>query len=94
MNKSELIEELSMRMAIHPKKAEAMVNTILGSMVDAMKDSRRVEIRGFGSFVMRDYKPYIGRNPKSGEKIQVREKTLPFFKSGKDMRDRVNEGGR
>jgi len=93
MNKSELIEELSMRMAIHPKKAEAMVNTILGSMVDAMKDSRRVEIRGFGSFVMRDYKPYIGRNPKSGEKIQVREKTLPFFKSGKDMRDRVNESG-
>jgi integration host factor subunit beta len=93
MNKSELIEELSMRMAIHPKKAEAMVNTILGSMVDAMKESRRVEIRGFGSFVMRDYKPYIGRNPKSGEKIQVREKTLPFFKSGKDMRDRVNEGG-
>jgi integration host factor subunit beta len=42
---------------------------------------------------MRDYKPYIGRNPKSGEKIQVREKTLPFFKSGKDMRDRVNESG-
>jgi integration host factor subunit beta len=56
-----------------------------------MKDNRRVEIRGFGSFVMRDYKPYIGRNPKSGEKIQVKEKTLPFFKSGKDMRDRVNE---
>lgn len=92
MNKSELIEELSMRMAIHPKKSEAMVNTILNSMIEAMKDSRRVEIRGFGSFVMRDYKPYIGRNPKSGEKIQVREKTLPFFKSGKDMRDRVNEG--
>ena len=92
MNKSELTEELSMRMALHPKKAEAMVNTILSSMVNAMKESRRVEIRGFGSFVMRDYKPYIGRNPKSGEKIQVREKTLPFFKSGKDMRDRVNEG--
>jgi integration host factor subunit beta len=92
MNKSELIEELSMRMAIHPKKAETMVNTILGSMIEAMKDSRRVEIRGFGSFVMRDYKPYIGRNPKSGEKIKVRQKTLPFFKSGKDMRDRVNDG--
>ncbi|HWR67838.1 MAG TPA: HU family DNA-binding protein, partial [Desulfomonilia bacterium] len=46
---------------------------------------------GFGSFVMRDYKPYIGRNPKSGEKIQVNSKTLPFFKSGKDMRDQVND---
>ncbi len=91
MNKSELIEELSMRMAIHPKKAENMVNTILNSMIEAMKNSRRVEIRGFGSFVMRDYKPYIGRNPKSGEKIQVQHKTLPFFKSGKDMRDRVND---
>jgi len=90
MNKSELIEELSMRMALHPKKSELMVNTILNSMVDAMKDRRRVEIRGFGSFVMRNYRPYVGRNPKSGEKIQVSEKTLPFFKSGKDMRDRVN----
>ena len=90
MNKSELIEKLSMQMALHPKKAESMVNTILNSMVNAMKKSQRVEIRGFGSFVMRDYKPYIGRNPKSGEKIQVDAKILPFFKSGKDMRDRVN----
>jgi integration host factor subunit beta len=90
MNKSELIEELSMRMALHPKKAEALVNSILNSMISAMKSKRRVEIRGFGSFVMRDYRPYIGRNPKSGEKIQVKSKTLPFFKSGKDMRDRVN----
>ena len=79
-----------MRMALHPKKAESMVNTILNAMVTAMKKSRRVEIRGFGSFVMRDYKPYIGRNPKSGEKIKVNAKVLPFFKSGKDMRDRVN----
>jgi len=90
MNKSELIEELSMRMALHPKKAEALVNSILNSMVNAMKDKRRVEIRGFGSFVMREYRPYIGRNPKSGEKIQVKSKTLPFFKAGKDMRDKVN----
>ncbi len=91
MNKSELIEELSMRMALHPKKAEAVVNTILSSMVQAMKENRRVEIRGFGSFVMRDYKPYVGRNPKSGQKIQVTSKRLPFFKTGKDMRDRVND---
>ena len=79
-----------MRMALHPKKAEALVNSILNSMIITMKGKRRVEIRGFGSFVMRDYKPYVGRNPKSGEKIQVKKKTLPFFKSGKDMRDRVN----
>lgn len=89
MNKSELIEELSMRMALHPKKAESIVNTILGSMIEAMKHNRRVEIRGFGSFVMRDYKPYVGRNPKSGQKIKVDSKKLPFFKTGKDMRDKV-----
>ncbi|MDT8273313.1 MAG: integration host factor subunit beta [Desulfomonilia bacterium] len=90
MNKSELIEELSMRMALHPKKAEFLVNTILNSMINAMKQSRRIEIRGFGSFVMRQYRPYVGRNPKTGEKIKVKEKILPFFKAGKDMRDRVN----
>ena len=90
MNKSELIDELSTRMALHPKKAEALVNSILNSMTDSMKGKQRVEIRGFGSFIMKNYKPYIGRNPKSGEKIQVNTKTLPFFKTGKDMKDRVN----
>lgn len=90
MNKSDLIDELSTRMALHPKKTEALVNSILNSMIDSMKGKQRVEIRGFGSFVMKDYKPYIGRNPKSGEKIQVNTKTLPFFKTGKDMKDRVN----
>lgn len=90
MNKSELIDELSTRMALHPKKAEALVNTILNSMIDTMKGKQRIEIRGFGSFVMKDYKPYIGRNPKSGEKIHVKTKTLPSFKTGKDMKDRVN----
>ena len=90
MNKSELIDELSTRMALHPKKAEALVNSILTSITDSLKRKQRVEVRGFGSFMMKDYKPYIGRNPKSGEKIQVNTKTLPFFKTGKDMKDRVN----
>lgn len=90
MNKSQLMEELSMRLAMHPKKSESVVNTILNSMVKAMKESQRIEIRGFGSFMMRNYKPYTGRNPKSGERIKVKSKKLPFFKTGKDMRDRVN----
>jgi integration host factor subunit beta len=84
------MEELSMRLAMHPKKSESVVNTILNSMVKAMKESQRIEIRGFGSFMMRSYKPYTGRNPKSGERIKVKSKKLPFFKTGKDMRDRVN----
>jgi integration host factor subunit beta len=90
VNKSELIEELSMKLALHPKKAETVVNTVFDSIINSLKDSQRVEIRGFGSFMIRDYKPYVGRNPKSGEKIKVRPKSLPFFKTGKDMRDRVN----
>ena len=90
MNKSELIEELSLKMALHPKKAEMVVNTVFDSIIKSLKESQRVEIRGFGSFMIRDYKPYVGRNPKSGAKIKVRPKSLPFFKTGKDMRDRVN----
>jgi integration host factor subunit beta len=90
VNKSELIEELSMKLALHPKKSETIVNTVFDSIIRSLKDSQRVEIRGFGSFMIRNYKPYVGRNPKSGEKIKVRPKSLPFFKTGKDMRDRVN----
>lgn len=90
MNKSELVEALSLRLDIPQKKAEVVVNTIFNTIVDAMKQDHRVEIRGFGSFVMRYYKPYTGRNPKSGEKIAVKAKRLPFFKTGKDMKDRVN----
>jgi len=90
MNKSELIEEISEQLDIPYKKADTVVNLIFGSIVDAMENNRRVEVRGFGSFVMRDYKPYVGRNPKSGNKIHVKAKRLPFFKTGKDIRDRLN----
>ncbi|MCD6280290.1 MAG: integration host factor subunit beta [Deltaproteobacteria bacterium] len=90
MNKSELIDVLSRQLDIPYKKADKIVNAIFGSIEDAMKKGDRVEVRGFGSFVMRDYRPYIGRNPKSGEKIQVKAKRLPFFKAGKDIKDRVN----
>ncbi|MCD6571014.1 MAG: integration host factor subunit beta [Deltaproteobacteria bacterium] len=89
MNKSELVEELSLRLDIPQKKAEAVINTIFNAIVDAMKQDRRIEIRGFGSFTMRYYKPYTGRNPKSGKKIDVKAKRLPFFKAGKDIKERV-----
>jgi nucleoid DNA-binding protein len=61
----------------HPKKAEALVNSILNSMIIAMKNKRRVEIRGFGSFVMRDYKPYIGRNPRAARRSRSSRKPCP-----------------
>lgn len=91
MNKSELIEVLAARKEISIKKAEEIINTIFDSMMSAMQNGERIEIRGFGSFVIKDYKSYTGRNPKTGEPIEVRPKKLPFFKVGKEIRERVAE---
>ena len=89
MNKSELIEVLSLKKGISFKKAEEIINTIFESMSDAMLDGDRIEIRGFGSFVINEYKSYTGRNPKTGESISVKPKKLPFFKVGKELKERV-----
>lgn len=90
MNKSELIEQMAAKADITRKKAEAVVNLVFTSMSDALARGDRIEIRGFGSFVNKHYKAYNGRNPRSGEVIQVPEKSLPFFKVGKELRARVN----
>jgi integration host factor subunit beta len=62
-------------------------------MTAAMKAGDRIEIRGFGSFKVKQYKPYVGRNPKTGEKVEVKAKKLPFFKVGKELKEMVNTGG-
>lgn len=90
MNKSELVELLSERGKMTKKKAEDVVDLIFNSMVDAMKGGDRIEIRGFGSFVVKDYGSYTGRNPRTGQSIEVRPKKLPFFKVGKELRERVD----
>lgn len=89
MNKSELIELLSLKRGISLKKSEDVVNTIFDSMASAMMSGDRIEIRGFGSFVINEYKSYTGRNPKTGESISVKPKKLPFFKVGKELKERV-----
>lgn len=89
MTKSELIEELATKNDIPVKNAEEIVNTIFESLANALKSGDRIEIRGFGSFVVNRYKSYTGRNPKTGEAINVKEKKLPFFKVGKDLKERV-----
>ncbi|HWI41121.1 MAG TPA: HU family DNA-binding protein [Verrucomicrobiae bacterium] len=89
MNKSELIDSLSTSRNLPAKKAEEIVNTIFDSLTLAMTTGERIEIRGFGSFVVKDYKPYTGRNPKTGQPIQVKPKKLPFFKVGKEIRERL-----
>jgi len=90
MNKSELVESLANKKNLTYKKAEEIVNLIFDSMTQALVEGGRIEIRGFGSFVVKDYKSYMGRNPKTGEVIQVLPKKLPFFKVGKELRERVN----
>ena len=89
MNKSELIETLSDKKGISYKKSEEIINTIFDSLSEAMIAGDRIEIRGFGSFVINEYKSYTGRNPKTGESIDVKPKKLPFFKVGKELKERV-----
>jgi integration host factor subunit beta len=91
MNKSELVEALANERNLTYKKSEEIVNIIFDSMAVELTDSGRIEIRGFGSFVVKDYKAYMGRNPKTGEVIKVSPKKLPFFKVGKELRERVNK---
>lgn len=91
MNKSELIEELSQRVDIPHREATAITNTVIDTMTAALSKGDSIEIRGFGSFIVKKYESYEGRNPKTGKKIKVKPKKLPFFKVGKDLRERVNE---
>lgn len=90
MNKSELVEALSIKKNLTYKKSEQIVNLIFDSMAQALISDDRIEIRGFGSFMVKDYKAYMGRNPKTGEVIEVKPKKLPFFKVGKELRERVD----
>lgn len=90
MNKSELIERLAERTGLNVIQAEEIVNLIYKKMRDALVNGGRIEIRGFGSFVVKEYEAYQGRNPKTGEKISVPPKKLPFFKVGKELKERID----
>ena len=90
MNKSGLIGALSKKEDLTEKDATNVVNLIFKGFADELKKGGRVEIRGFGSFVIRKYSAYTGRNPKTGSNIEVSAKKLPFFKVGKELREGVN----
>jgi len=89
MNKSELVVALSKESELPLRKSEEIVNLVFETMSGALIKGDRVEVRGFGSFMVKKYKDYTGRNPKTGEKIAVGKKKLPFFKLGKDLREKV-----
>ena len=90
MTKGRLIEIIAQQDGFNMRKAEIVVNTVFQAMTDALADEERVEIRGFGSFEVRHYDAYKGRNPKTGEEVYVAAKKAPFFKTGKELRERVN----
>ena len=90
MNKSELIVALSEAMDLPISQTSSILNTILETMMESLERGDNIEIRGFGSFVVKTYKPYTGRNPKTGEQIKVSPKKLPFFKVGKELKERVD----
>jgi integration host factor subunit beta len=93
MNKSQLIEALAQEIGVSLREADTITNTVLTAMTETLADGGSIEIRGFGSFVVKEYATYFGRNPKTGEKIKVPPKKLPFFKVGKELRERVNSKG-
>ena len=90
MNKSGLIDALSTKENLTEKNAFEIINLIFDGFTDALKKGGRIEIRGFGSFSVREYGGYTGRNPKTGAKTEVGAKKLPFFKVGKELKERVN----
>ncbi|MEW6266694.1 MAG: HU family DNA-binding protein [Thermodesulfobacteriota bacterium] len=91
MNKSELIEVLAQQESLTLKKAETVVNIFFDSISGGLVTNHRAEIRGFGSFKVKTYDGYTGRNPKTGEIIQVKPKKLPFFKVGKELKEKVDD---
>lgn len=90
MTKSELIDAIAARADLTKARAEMVVNCVFDTMTDALKRGDGIEIRGFGSFTVRPYKPYAGRNPRTGNPVPVPAKRLPFFKVGKELKELVN----
>jgi len=91
MNKLELIEALKSEAGIEKKEAAAVVKLLFDKMTEALTSGDKVEIRGLCSFYVKEYIGYTGRNPKTGEKVEVKPKKLPFFKAGKELRKRVDK---
>ena len=90
MNKAKLIQKVSEMMDIPSKVAKVVVDTVFESMSESLKKGEGIEIRGFGTFVVRNYGAYKGRNPKTGENVDVAPKKLPYFKVGKELKEKVN----
>jgi integration host factor subunit beta len=91
MNKSDLIAALARDQNLPIQTAESIITSVLDAMTETLAKGDNVEIRGFGSFTVKEYNSYDGRNPKTGEVVKVKPKKLPFFKVGKELRESVND---
>jgi integration host factor subunit beta len=91
MNKLELVQALNDKSRLTKSEATQVVDTFFNEMADALVKGERVEIRGLCSFRVKEYKAYTGRNPKTGEKVPIKPKKLPFFKCGKNLKERVDK---
>ncbi|MFV1951981.1 MAG: integration host factor subunit beta [Nitrospinota bacterium] len=90
MTKADLVEKLAERINLTKKQTEVIVNTVFQSITDALNQGNKVELRGFGSFRVRHRNSREGRNPKSGQKVTVPAKKVPFFKAGKELREMID----
>lgn len=90
MTKADLVDEVAGKVDLTKKEAEGIVNSVFDSIVHSLQSGEKIELRGFGSFRIRSRKPRIGRNPKTGEKVAVPPKKIPYFKPGKELKDLIN----
>ena len=92
MTKAELMEKLAARAQLQSRQAEEVVQVVFEMLTESLQRDDRIELRGFGSFVNRVYGSYRGRNPKTGETVEVETKRIPFFKAGKELKAAVDRG--
>jgi integration host factor subunit beta len=90
MTKAELVDEVASVVQLTKKQAETIVNIVFDSIVDSLRNGQKIELRGFGSFRLRNRKSRTGRNPKTGEKVEVPSKKIPYFKPGKELKELIN----
>ena len=91
MTKAELVDEVAKVVQLTKKQAETIVNIVFDSIVDSLRSGQKIELRGFGSFRLRNRKSRTGRNPKTGEKVEVPSKKIPYFKPGKELKELINK---
>lgn len=92
LTKADLVEEVARVTQLTKKQAEAIVNLVFQTIVESLRSGRKIELRGFGSFRIRNRGARLGRNPKTGERVEVPPKRIPYFKPGKELKEQLNQG--